>query len=65
MRATNERPAEVGLTREVSLDEVEHEYVRAVLAQVSGNKTEAAKRLGVTARTLLNKMKSYQEHKAA
>ncbi len=42
--------------RRLSLDEVEHEYIRAVLAQVSGNKTEAAAILRVDRKTLYRKL---------
>ena len=43
-------------TRRFTLDEVEREYVRAVLAQVSGNKTEAAAILQVDRKTLYRKL---------
>lgn len=42
--------------RRFTLDEVEREYVRAVLAQVSGNKTEAAAILQVDRKTLYRKL---------
>ena len=42
--------------RRFTLDEVEREYVRAVLAQVSGNKTEAAGILQVDRKTLYRKL---------
>jgi DNA-binding NtrC family response regulator len=42
--------------RRLSLEEVEREYIRAVLAQVSGNKTEAAAILQVDRKTLYRKL---------
>ena len=42
------------------LDEVERETILSTLAATGGNKTEAARRLGVTARTLSNKMKTWR-----
>ena len=43
------------------LDEIEHRAIVATLRHCHGNKTAAAKQLGVTSRTLLNKIKRYQE----
>ncbi len=42
------------------LAEVEREAILATLSSASGNKTEAARRLGVSARTLSNKMKIWR-----
>lgn len=43
------------------LDHIERTAILATLGAVRGNKTEAARRLGVTARTLSNKMKLWRE----
>jgi len=43
---------------------MERELILATLQAVGGNKTEAARILGVTARTLLNKMNLYNERAA-
>ena len=43
------------------LDELEHQAIVATLRHFHGNKTAAAKQLGVTSRTLLNKIKRYRE----
>ncbi|MCU0726273.1 MAG: sigma-54 dependent transcriptional regulator [Planctomycetes bacterium] len=48
-------PEEVDLT----LDEVERRHILAVLARAGGNKTRAAAILGVTTRTLYNKLAEY------
>jgi len=48
---------ETGLNR--TLAEVEAEYVRNVLASVEGNKTRAAKILGIDRKTLREKLKLY------
>jgi two-component system response regulator HydG len=50
---------EIGLNR--TLLEVEAEYVRNVLASVKGNKTKAAKILGIDRKTLREKLKRIQE----
>ena len=42
------------------LADIEREAILATLACTNGNKTEAARRLGVTARTLSNKMKLWR-----
>jgi len=42
-----------------SLDEVERETILRMLAAVGGNKSEAARRLGITRRTLHQKLKKY------
>ncbi len=42
-----------------SLEDIEREAILAALSASNGNKTEAAKRLGVTRKTLHNKLKSY------
>jgi two-component system response regulator HydG len=49
---------ETGLDR--SLAEVEAEYIRNVLADVGGNKTEAAKILGIDRKTLREKLNKIQ-----
>jgi DNA-binding NtrC family response regulator len=49
---------ETGLNR--TLDEVEAEYIRNVLASVNGNKTKAAEILGIDRKTLREKLKKIQ-----
>ena len=41
------------------LEEIEREAILATLEAVGGNKSEAARRLGITRKTLHNKLKSY------
>jgi DNA-binding NtrC family response regulator len=48
-----------------TLAEIERRVILDTLRQLGGNKTAAAQRLGVTARTLLNKLKKYREADAA
>jgi transcriptional regulator with PAS, ATPase and Fis domain len=45
----------------MSLDEIERHVILSTLQKHNGNKTTAAKQLGVTARTLSNKMRRYRE----
>ena len=42
-----------------SLEDIEKEAILATLKTCDGNKAEAARRLGVTRKTLHNKLKSY------
>ena len=42
------------------LEDIEREAILATLACLNGNKTQAAKRLGVSSRTLVNKMKLWR-----
>ncbi|BBO73941.1 acetoacetate metabolism regulatory protein AtoC [Desulfosarcina widdelii] len=42
-----------------SLEEIEREAITATLQATDGNKSEAARRLGITRKTLHNKLKSY------
>jgi two-component system response regulator HydG len=44
-----------------TISEVERETILGTLESTRGNKTEAARRLGVTARTLSNKMKLWKQ----
>jgi two-component system response regulator HydG len=43
------------------LSDIEREAILATLDCTGGNKTEAARRLGVSARTLSNKMKLWRQ----
>jgi transcriptional regulator with PAS, ATPase and Fis domain len=45
-----------------TLDEIERLVVLEALRRCSGNKTAAARQLGVTARTLANKLNRYRQH---
>ncbi|MCS6924355.1 MAG: sigma-54 dependent transcriptional regulator [Candidatus Binatia bacterium] len=44
----------------MSVQEMEERLIRKTLAQVNNNRTQAAKLLGITVRTLRNKLKQYQ-----
>jgi two-component system response regulator HydG len=57
------REAGAGLTLDGhrSLEEVEKEVILATLDAVGGNKTEAARRLGITRKTLHNKLKQFEK----
>jgi DNA-binding NtrC family response regulator len=47
------------LARDMSLDELEREYIQRVLAAEGGNKTRAAQRLGLDRKTLYRKLEEY------
>ena len=51
------RPAQTTMP---SLDEVERDYISAVLRQTHGKKVKAAKILGISRKTLLEKRKKYR-----
>jgi DNA-binding NtrC family response regulator len=46
-----------------SLDEIEEAYIRLVLKHTNNNKTRTAEIIGVSLRTLHNKLQAYAEHK--
>ena len=50
-----------GVGRNRTLAEIETEHLRKVLASVDGNKTHAAKLLGLSRRGLLKKLERYRE----
>lgn len=43
-----------------SLRDMEREFIRTILAQTEGNKSRAAKLLGIARQTLLNKIREYK-----
>jgi transcriptional regulator with PAS, ATPase and Fis domain len=47
-----------------TLEQIERDAILSTLRELGGNKTEAARRLGVTPRTLLNKMNRYRQEGA-
>ena len=44
---------------EMTLDELEQKHICQTLESLSGNKTRTAKTLGITVKTLYNKLHSY------
>jgi two-component system response regulator AtoC len=52
-------PADKSDTPAVSLEDIEKEAIRESLARNAGNRTKAAEELGVTRKTILNKIKQY------
>ena len=58
-RATSEDELGAALARGLTLDELEREYIKRVLAAESGNKTRAAQRLGLDRKTLYRKLEEY------
>jgi DNA-binding NtrC family response regulator len=63
----SESPASNGSLKEVevsetpSLEELERRHILAVLSEVEGNRTQAASVLGISPRTLRNKIALYRE----
>ncbi len=55
-RNSGERSSE----RPATLQEAERELIRKTLEETGGNKSEAARRLGITRKTLQNKLQKYQ-----
>jgi len=53
------------LSRRLTLDQLEHEYIHTVLASVAGNKTEAAAILGIDRKTLYRKLEDNEPSVAA
>jgi two-component system response regulator RegA len=42
-----------------TLAQVEHRHIERVLAECDGNRSEAARRLGISVRNLFRKLKEY------
>ena len=65
MRAVRERQApgggEIRFPRGTTLAEAEKALVMQTLEQTGNNKTEAARCLGITPRTIYNKLKAWEE----
>lgn len=51
-------------TLQLTLAEVEKRHIQRVLASTGGNKTRAARILGIDTKTLYNKLKSYKSSEA-
>ncbi len=47
------------VTDEESMEDVERKHIKKVLESCEGNRTHAAKKLGLNVRTLRNKIKEY------
>jgi DNA-binding NtrC family response regulator len=58
-RMTAEDDLSAAVARGLTLDELEREYIKRVLAAESGNKTRAAQRLGLDRKTLYRKLEEY------
>ena len=56
-----EKEPEEWLRAGVSVQEMEERLIRKTLAEVNDNRTQAAKLLGISVRTLRNKLKQYRE----
>jgi DNA-binding NtrC family response regulator len=48
-------------SKSLSVREMEEQLIFQTLQQVNDNRTQAAKRLGISVRTLRNKLKQYRE----
>ena len=55
------KPAETAVSGSLSVREMEEQLIFKTLRQVNDNRTQAAKRLGISVRTLRNKLKLYRE----
>ncbi len=58
-RDAEQDPLARALARDMSLDELEREYIQRVLPAEGGNKTRAAQRLGLDRKTLYRKLEEY------
>ena len=56
-----ENQDEAAGSKSVSVREMEEQLIFQTLQQVNDNRTQAAKRLGISVRTLRNKLKAYRE----
>ncbi len=58
-RATSEDELGAAVASGLTLEELERDYIKRVLAAESGNKTRAAQRLGLDRKTLYRKLEEY------
>ena len=58
-RNAEQDPLARALARDLTLDELEREYIQRVLQAEGGNKTRAAQRLGLDRKTLYRKLEEY------
>jgi transcriptional regulator with GAF, ATPase, and Fis domain len=65
LQATPEAEGSDGALLNTPLAEIEKRHILRVLASTSGNKTRAARVLGIDTKTLYNKLKSYGPSAAA
>ncbi len=56
-----EKSGEQMPSRPATLQEAEKELIKQTLKETEGNKSEAARRLGITRKTLLNKLQRYEQ----
>ena len=61
LKPPSQNPPTVDHLTSMRLDEVERHLVLAALRQANGNKTVAARQLGINPKTLTNKLKRYRE----
>jgi two-component system response regulator HydG len=52
-------PSPIGAAENLALDEIEKTTILRALESAGGNKSETARRLGITRRTLHKKLKAY------
>jgi len=60
-RMTAEDDLSAAVARGLTLEELEREYIKRVLAAEGGNKTRAAQRLGLDRKTLYRKLEEYDQ----
>lgn len=64
LKPSGSAPTEKPKSRRLSLHEVEKEHILEILSAYNQNRTHAAKALGITVRTLRNKLKEYEVMKS-
>jgi DNA-binding NtrC family response regulator len=57
----NQQTTVIDVTNLPTLQELERQYLNLVLGRTSGSKAEAAKILGVSVKTVYNKLDAYKE----
>jgi len=64
-KMSQENTIAIDVTNLPTLQEVERQYLNLVLSKTAGNKPQAAKILGVTVKTVYNKLNEYKAQEAA
>lgn len=61
----NQQPTVIDVSSLPTLQELERQYLNLVLSKTSGNKPQAAKILGVSVKTVYNKLDVYKAQESA
>jgi len=61
-RQTTTMASKAFTSQDITLEEMEKRFILGTLEKVNGNKTKASKILGISVRTIRNKINEYKNH---